>query len=68
MKLEDRLDIVLKMQRINELQISNREKTLQLSKKLAQDIENEKIRLEIKKLEVENIGLHQRCKELTSKL
>lgn len=68
MKLEERLERVLEMQRINEKQISNREKSMELAKKLEEDIENERIRLELKKLEIEYMSLYKRHKELVSKL
>jgi hypothetical protein len=68
MSPEERLKIIKEMQRINEEQVANREKALLLSKELEQDILNQKISMDIKKLEIENIGLHKRFKDLTSKL
>jgi hypothetical protein len=65
---EKRLEILKELQRVNKKQISNREKTLELSMKLEEDIANEKIRMDIKKLEIENIALNKRDKELVSKL
>jgi hypothetical protein len=64
----DKIKIVKEFQKINEQQIENRKKVLELSKKLEKDTENEKIRMEIKKLEVENIGLSKRDKQLVRKL
>ncbi|MEK3886544.1 hypothetical protein [Bacillus sp. FSL K6-3431] len=68
MSLEERLEIVHQMQKLTEKQITNREKSLELSKQLEENILDDKLRLEIKKLELENITLYKRNKELISKL
>jgi hypothetical protein len=65
---EETFAVIKELQRINKQQISNREKVLELSEQLENDIDNDEIRMEIKKLEIENIGLYKRDKQLISKL
>ncbi len=68
MNAEERLKIIKEMLEINAEQIANREKVLSLSRKLAEDNSNNKLRMEIKNLELENMNLSNRSKALTSKL
>ena len=68
MNPEERLLIVQQLLEVNEKQIANREKTLELSKQLSRDISDEKLKFEIQKLHLENLSLSNRDKELIKKL
>jgi hypothetical protein len=64
----NKLEVVKELQIINEKQIANRQKVLELSKLLENDTTNDKVRMDIKKLGIEYIGLSKRDKQLISML
>lgn len=68
MQPEERLAIIQQIQEITEKQIENRKKTLELSKTLSEDISDDKLKLEIQKLHLDNLALSNRDKELIKKL